>query len=137
MGRHVLAPAREIGDGQQRAFTVQGREIAVFNVNGDFYALLNRCPHEGGSLCHGDRVGLVQSDGPGSYKYSRAGEFVKCPWHAWEFDIRTGQSWCDPERTKVKTYDVRVEAGEARAKGPFVAEQFDVEVVEDYLVLSL
>ena len=137
VGKHVVAVASEIPAGRQSLFTVEGREIAVFNVNGDFYALLNRCPHEGGSLCHGDRVGLVQSDGPGSYRYSRAGEFVKCPWHAWEFDIKTGLSWCDPRRTRVRTYEVAVELGAALVQGPYVAERFAVEVVDKYIVINL
>ncbi len=36
---------------------------------------------------------------PGEYRMSRPGEMLKCPWHGWEFDIRTGQSWCEPTNT--------------------------------------
>ena len=108
----------------------------MFNLGGSFYALLNRCPHQGGALCRGTLVGLVTSGEPGRFDYSRPGEMLKCPWHAWEFDIRTGQSWCDPDDMKVRSYAVRVEAGEALAKGPFVAETFPVAVDRDYLVIE-
>jgi 3-phenylpropionate/trans-cinnamate dioxygenase ferredoxin subunit len=62
---------------------------------------------------------------------------LKCPWHGWEYDIRTGQSWCDPRDTKVKAYEVTVEPGEALARGPFVAETFPVEVEQDYIVIDV
>ena len=62
---------------------------------------------------------------------------LRCPWHKWEFDIRTGQSWCDPDDTKVRSYAVTVEPGSALAKGPFVAETFPVAVEQDYVVVDL
>ncbi|HUA77707.1 MAG TPA: Rieske (2Fe-2S) protein, partial [Acetobacteraceae bacterium] len=106
MTRHVVAAVAEIPPGGRKLVEVGGRSIGVFNVGGAFYALLNRCPHQGGSLCLGERVGLVLSEEPGIYRYTRPGEMLRCPWHGWEFDIRTGQSWCDPRRTRVRTYPV-------------------------------
>src|SRR3546814_4994960 len=90
MARHVVSKVGDIPDGGQELVTVKGREIVIFNVSGEYFALLNRCPHEGASLACGARVGLVQSDEPGTFSFSRAGEFVRCPWHGWEYDIRTG-----------------------------------------------
>jgi 3-phenylpropionate/trans-cinnamate dioxygenase ferredoxin subunit len=137
MARHVVGRVDDVPAGRQKLVTVEGRAICVFNREGEFFALLDRCPHEGGSLCRGDRIGLVQSSEPGSYEYSRQGEFIKCPWHAWEFDIRTGQSWCDPKRIRVKTFNIGVETGENLVKGPYVAETFPVSVEEDYIVIEL
>jgi 3-phenylpropionate/trans-cinnamate dioxygenase ferredoxin subunit len=137
MARHVIAAAADIPPGGRKIVTVQGREVGVFNLGGEFYALLNRCPHQGGALCLGRQVGLVTSSEPGRYDYSRPGEMLKCPWHAWEFDIRTGQSWCDPDDLRVRRYAVQVEPGEALAKGPFVAETFTVCVEQDYLVVEI
>ena len=68
--------------------TVRGRQIALFHVNEAYYALTDRCPHEGGSLCAGLLVGRLTSKGPGTYDLSRPKEFVQCSWHGWEFDIR-------------------------------------------------
>ena len=53
MSRHVVAATTEIAPGEHRLFTVKGRPIAVFNVHGEFFGLMNRCPHQGGSLCDG------------------------------------------------------------------------------------
>ena len=78
----------------------------------------------------------MESDGPGDYRLARHGELVKCPWHGWEFDIRTGQSWSDPERTRTRTYPVSVEKGD-RIEGPYVAETFPVSVEEEYVVIAL
>jgi nitrite reductase/ring-hydroxylating ferredoxin subunit len=135
--RHVVAAVAEIPAGERKLVTLAGREIGVFNVGGDFYALANRCPHEGGSLCEGFVTGIARSDGPNTYRIERKGEFLRCPWHGWEFDIRTGQSWCDPQTVRVRQFAVKVEHGEDLVKGPFVAETFDVKVDGDYLVIEL
>jgi 3-phenylpropionate/trans-cinnamate dioxygenase ferredoxin subunit len=137
MKRHVVARADEIAPGESRIVKVNGREVGVFNVGGEFFALSNRCPHAGAELCRGMIVGLVRADVPGAYRIDRPGEFLRCPWHGWEFDIRTGQSWCDPKSTKVRSFQVKVEAGEELVKGPFVAETFPVSVEEDYLIVEL
>ena len=122
MARHVVAPASEIAPGTSKIVSVAGRSIGVFNVNGEFYALINRCPHEGAPLCIGFVLGKFTADRPGEYRLERHGEMLRCPWHGWEFDIKTGQSWCHPESVKARTYQVEVVAGETLAKGPFVAE---------------
>ena len=137
MARHVVSKAADIPVGGNKVVAVRGREIAVFNVGGEFFAILNRCPHEGASLARGACVGLIQSDEPGRFSYSRAGEFVRCPWHGWEYDLRTGQSWCDPGDIKVKTYVTSVEPGENLVKGPYVVDTFPVSIEEDYVVVDV
>jgi nitrite reductase/ring-hydroxylating ferredoxin subunit len=136
VSRQVVARASEVPAGAVKLVTAAGREIGIFNVGGEYFALANRCPHAGGPLCAGKIVSLVQSDGPGNYRLSRAQEFLRCPWHGWEFDIRTGQSWCDPNDLKARSFAVTVEPGETLAKGPFVAETFPISVEEDYLVVD-
>ena len=136
MKRQVVARAGDVAPGECKIVDVGGREIGVFNVGGEYFALANRCPHEGGPLCQGRIVALVQSDGPGHYALTRDREFLRCPWHGWEFDIRTGQSWCDPKSTRARQFQVTVEPGEKLVKGPYVAETFPVSVEEDYLVVE-
>lgn len=137
MSRHVVAAARDIPPGGRKLVTVRGRPIAVFNLDGAYYGLLNRCPHQGGSLCEGVVTGLLESPAPGEYAYSRKGEILRCPWHGWEFDIRTGQSYCDPERIRTRAYPVEVAAGQAVVEGPYVAETIPVSVEEDYVVVDV
>ncbi len=137
MARHVVAAADEIAPGESKIVRVRGREIGVFNVAGEYFALVNVCPHEGAPLCRGRIVGLASAERPGEYRLTRHGELLRCPWHGWEFDIRTGQSWCSPDTVRARTYHVTVEPGAALAKGPFVAETVPVQVESAYVVVDV
>jgi nitrite reductase (NADH) small subunit/3-phenylpropionate/trans-cinnamate dioxygenase ferredoxin subunit len=87
-------PASDVAPGAGKLVAVDGKEIALFNVDGTFYALDNECPHRGGPLGEGDLEGCI----------------VTCPWHAWQYDVRTGESITDD--LKVARYDVKVEGGD-------------------------
>jgi len=149
MSRHIVATIAEIPPGSRKIVEVAGRSIGIFNLAGELFALRNSCPHQGGELCRGPVSGFVTSTGPGDYALSRPGEIVRCPWHSWEFDIRTGQSWFDPQRMRVRRYEVTVEPGSAlpaatdaadgagRERGPYVAETYPVSIEQDYVVLEL
>jgi nitrite reductase/ring-hydroxylating ferredoxin subunit len=136
MEKHIVARVDEVPPGEHKKISVKGRDIALFNLGGEFFALGDKCPHESGSLCAGKVVGLAESDEPGKYRLSRPGEFVKCPWHGWEFDIRTGKSWCDPSRVRARTYAVSVESGASLVEGPYTAETFPVTVEDEYVVVE-
>jgi nitrite reductase/ring-hydroxylating ferredoxin subunit len=137
VSRQVVARASEVVPGTAKIVTVKGRDIGIFNIDGSYFPLANRCPHAGGPLCSGRIVPLAMSDGPGHYRLARHQEFLRCPWHGWEFDIRTGQSWCDPHSTRARQFAVTIESGAELVKGPYVAETFTVSVEEDYLVIEL
>jgi nitrite reductase/ring-hydroxylating ferredoxin subunit len=137
MTRHVVATVEQIPPGARMLVTVDGREIGIFNVGGEYFAVGNRCPHNGASLCKGRVVGLVEASEPGSYQFSRRGELLRCPWHGWEFDLRTGKSWCEPDRTKTRSYDLTVEPGAALAEGELRAETFPVSVDTQYVVVEV
>jgi nitrite reductase/ring-hydroxylating ferredoxin subunit len=148
MGRYVVASVDEIPEGGRKIVEIAGRSIGVFNVNGEFFALRNRCPHQGGPLCSGHISGFVTSTGPGDYRLTRRGEILRCPWHGWEFDIRTGQSWFDPTRVRVRSYEVVLEpvlaGGEQptpgspeREKGPYVAETYPVDIEQQQVVVEV
>lgn len=81
----------DVAPGTAKLVAVDGKEIALFNVGGTFYALDNECPHRGGPLGEGDLEDCI----------------VTCPWHAWQYDVRTGESITDD--LKVARYDVKVE----------------------------
>src|SRR6266403_1034033 len=111
MARHIVARTTEIPPGGNKVVGVDGRDIVIFHVNGEFFALLNRCPHEGAPLDKAACVARLTSPEPGVYQRSRVGELLRCAWHGWEFDMRTGQSWFDPNRLKVRTYPVVLDNG--------------------------
>ncbi len=143
MAKHIIGTVDEIPSGERKLVTIEGREIGVFNVHGEFYALRNRCPHQGGALCKGRVSGFVTARVPGEYKYTRKGEILRCPWHGWEYDIKTGQSWVDPSSVRVRSYEVEVAQIEGEGdmaglvKGPYVAETYEVTVDERYLVVEI
>ncbi len=111
MARYVVGTVEDIPPGERKIVEIGGRTVGVFNVDGEYFAVLNRCPHQGGSLCSGRQTGLVTSSRPGEYTVTRSNEIIRCPWHGWEFDLRTGQSWFDPRAVRVRRYDVSVEPG--------------------------
>lgn len=137
MAKHVVAKLGEIAPGQRKAVTVRGRPIVIFNLEGEYFGLLNRCPHQSAELAKGLIAGIAVADGPGEIRCVRPGEFIRCPWHGWEFDIRTGQSWCDPGRYAVKQFQVAVEPGSEIVKGPHKVDTFPVLVEDNYIVVDV
>ncbi len=105
-----VCPVHELPPGSRRIVqTKDGISIGVFNIDGEFYALRNICPHRKAPLCKGQITGRVTSDGPGNWQMHETRDILRCPWHGWEFDIRTGQSVFNPHKVRVKAYDVTVE----------------------------
>lgn len=146
--KFVVSRADEIADGGRLVVNVNGREVGIFKVKGEFYAILNRCPHLGGPLVSGMMLNEITSTGPGNVEINRSQDLIACPWHNWEFDIRTGQSYWNPANLKARPFAVGVEPGidtvaniesgaVGRLEGPYKAEMIDVSVEHDYLVLSM
>ena len=96
-----VADVAAIQPGQPCAVSVGRYDVALFNVDGELYALENVCPHQGGPLADGWVEGVT----------------VTCPWHAWCFDLRTGAMTLGDFAT-VPRFDVRVEDD-----GVFVSEE--------------
>ncbi|MFQ5896235.1 MAG: Rieske (2Fe-2S) protein [Nitrospinota bacterium] len=85
------ASASEIAPGTGCTAEVNGKEVALFNVGGTFYAIDNTCIHQGGPLGEGELEGNI----------------VTCPWHEWQYDVTTGELAEGGEG--VKKYPVKVE----------------------------
>src|SRR5919107_1421751 len=74
--RFVVGKADEIPPGSRKIVRVAGRSIGVFNVAGEYYAIRNRCPHQGAPLCEGKLWGVLKSDVPGSFEYDGSKEII-------------------------------------------------------------
>jgi len=98
---HRLAAVAEIAPGSAREFTAGGRVIAVFNVDGNLYALDGVCPHAGGPLGEGTLEGSV----------------VTCPWHGWQFDVTSGRNCLNP-RIEHSAFPLKVEANDVYVELP-------------------
>ena len=87
-----VAKTAEIEPGKARLVDVKGKPIALFNVDGNFFAVDNTCTHRGGPLTEG----------------AISGHEVTCPWHGARFDVRTGKVVDPPAQRAVVCYAVRV-----------------------------
>jgi nitrite reductase (NADH) small subunit/3-phenylpropionate/trans-cinnamate dioxygenase ferredoxin subunit len=97
----TVAQVRDIPPGTGRTVEIKGIWIAVFNVEGTFYAIDNTCPHAGGPLGEGTLCGSV----------------VECPWHGWKFSVVTGQRENNPN-IEVPCCRVRVEGDQIQVSLP-------------------
>ena len=102
MSRRVLVgEAADIGVGEGRVVEADGKTLALFNVDGAFYALDNACAHRGGPLGEGDLEGTV----------------VVCPWHAWRWDVKTGANVNNPA-VRMTCFPVSVDGGRVFVEVP-------------------
>ena len=95
-----LCRVSDLEPGEGTTVHAGDRDVAVFNVDGEFYALDNACTHEGGPLGQGMLFGST----------------VSCPWHFAEFDVTTGESLDSIAPCDVGTYQVTVEDGVVKAE---------------------
>lgn len=111
--RHKVSELADFPDNESRVIVdIDGQEIAVVRVDGQYYALLNFCVHQGGPLCEGTLTGrtTVGEDG-WEWEYDDTEKNVRCPWHGWMFDVTTG-TCVDAKRYSIPTYEVEVEDGD-------------------------
>jgi nitrite reductase/ring-hydroxylating ferredoxin subunit len=147
MRKFIVARKDQLSVGERMLVTINKHSIGVFCEHDGYYALLNRCPHQGAELCKGDLVGMLESSEPGDVRFDPSRKLLACPWHGWEFDIKTGKSYLDPVRTRVRRYLVEVERGTeigdvvegpaGLVEGPYTAEVFPVSIEDDYLVVLM
>lgn len=99
MGEFVrVAGTADVKPGRGIVAEVQGKSLAVFNVDGTFHVIDNTCVHRGGPLGEGDLEGLI----------------VTCPWHGWQFNVVTGECVKNPS-AKVSVYQVKVDGSDIKA----------------------
>ena len=99
----TVAKASEVAPGEMKLVEVDGDEVVVANVDGEFFAFSNTCTHEGGPLSDGELEG----------------DIVTCPWHSTPFNVKTGEAQeggvtDDP----IPTYEVRLEGDDIQIRKP-------------------
>jgi 3-phenylpropionate/trans-cinnamate dioxygenase ferredoxin component len=96
-----VASVSQVTPGTGIVASADGKEVAVFNVDGEFYVIDNVCKHRGGPLGEGELEG----------------ETVTCPWHAWQYNVKTG-TCLTKDGIKMDTYEVRVEDDDIKVAIP-------------------
>jgi nitrite reductase (NADH) small subunit len=109
---HVVCAAADLPPGSRRIIEVDGRSIGVFNVDGELYALRNSCPHRGAPLCEGTIGGTMLPSDPHVYRYGLDNRLLRCPWHGWEIDLKTGRPALIDAPGRVRTYAVAERDGQ-------------------------
>lgn len=107
---YTIASLAEFPPGTHRVVEIGERKIGVFNIDGQFYALPNLCPHQLGPLCTGKVSGTLTAGPEDGWRmhWEREGEIVTCPWHGLEYHIPTGQCLAYSEIC-LRTYPVWVD----------------------------
>jgi nitrite reductase/ring-hydroxylating ferredoxin subunit len=110
---YAVCPAASIPDGSHIVLRAGSRELGVFNLGGEYFALPNACPHQSGPLCRGKVTGTVTADEASGWAphWIKEGEIIVCPWHSREFDIRSGVCLADSGQ-HVPVYRARVSDGQ-------------------------
>jgi nitrite reductase (NADH) small subunit len=102
MPRHVrVASVSDVPPGTAKEVMADDQVVALYNVEGTFYALDGVCPHAGGPLGEGTLRGTV----------------VTCPWHGWQFDVKSGEN-CLNRRMTHKSFAVKVDADDVLVELP-------------------
>ncbi len=96
-----MATIDELASGQAKEVEHDGRIYALFSINGEISAVDGICPHQGGPLADGEVVGSC----------------VTCPWHGWQFDVKTGATPIN-KRTKLPIFEVRIEGSDVFVSVP-------------------
>lgn len=96
-----VAQKKDVALGKSIAVEFEGRRVALFNIDGRYYAIDDECTHAGGNLSEGEVEGTV----------------VTCPWHGAKFDITNGEVLGEPAEEKVKSYKVHVEGEDILLEG--------------------
>jgi 3-phenylpropionate/trans-cinnamate dioxygenase ferredoxin subunit len=99
---HNVAEVGDVAPGSCKGVEVSGQQIALFNIDGTFYAIGDACTHRGGSLSEGAVEGTK----------------VTCPLHGAEFEVTTGKNLTPPAPGEVPSYMVRIDGDQVQVEIP-------------------
>lgn len=146
---HEVCPTDELPPGEKKIIEIEGlpHSVGVFNIDGEYYALANVCPHQLSPLCEGQITGEMSSEHVGDFQLTRDGEVLQCPWHGWKFNIDDGTSVFNPHKLRTRTYEATVEKpreeideevdeyGTALKGDEPPVDSYDVEIEEEVVVV--
>jgi nitrite reductase/ring-hydroxylating ferredoxin subunit len=109
--KYVAAAVNDLVPGRARLVTLGGIEIGLFLSASGYRAYRNFCPHAGAPICRGEITRAAAAPPMGGSEYPAAREILRCPWHAWEFDLETGENLAYP-RCRLDAFPVEVVDGQ-------------------------
>jgi nitrite reductase (NADH) small subunit len=117
--RFPVCHVDDVPRGAMRCFRLANNvPVLVSRTDDDrFFSVRSTCPHQRANLSQGYLSGTNLPSDVGVYEYGRHQEIARCPWHGWEFDLRSGRSLHDPDGQRVKAYTVVVEGDQVILEG--------------------
>jgi len=98
MVEHVVANASDVPEDGSLVVQIEGRELGIFLVDGEYRAYLNWCMHQSGPVCEGTVTGTKMAEFDRdtlttTVTLQKDGEILNCPWHGWEYDLTDGKCY--------------------------------------------
>lgn len=106
--RQLVAKKEELIENGRKIVAVDGHEIGIFYVDGEFFAWRNYCPHFAAPVCEGKVCGTRLHSDVYEYKLGLEGQVLRCPWHGWEFNLKTGKHLVD-EDVKLRGVELEID----------------------------
>jgi nitrite reductase/ring-hydroxylating ferredoxin subunit len=108
--RYDVGGVDEFPPDTRRVIRIDKRAIGIINAGGTLYAVLDVCPHELVAICeHGVVSGTtLPSSRPGEIEFGLENRVLRCPWHGYEFDLKSGNALFTHFRGRLRTFDVEV-----------------------------
>jgi nitrite reductase/ring-hydroxylating ferredoxin subunit len=107
--RVKVAEPDTLCDGGRLIVKVKAVEIGLFRIEGEYYAWLNVCPHAAAPVCAGAIRGTRLPSEVYDYRYGMDDQVLRCPWHGWEFDLKSGRHLAAGSEAKLRGYPVEAD----------------------------
>lgn len=108
---HDIGALDDFPDRKVVPVEIDGRTFGLLRNGAQVFVFANRCPHHGAPMCHAQVAGSMRPSERNQYEYELEGLVVKCPWHAYEFDVRSGRSMGDIIRAKLPVFATEIRDG--------------------------
>lgn len=116
MAKHTIGNEEMLDPGEKVTLELEGRDIAVFNVDGELFAYTSWCAHQGGPCGEGNITGTYVDSSfdrenlQTQLEWGKENKILNCPWHGWEYDIETGECISKKNR-RIPSHDVEIRDG--------------------------
>lgn len=107
--KHFVGNIDDFQNNRCNKLKIGKRNILVWRSNDQFYATREECPHQGVSLACEELSGTMLPSAPKEFEHGLEGRVIRCPWHKWEFDAKSGKALFGTETRHLGTFPVVVE----------------------------
>jgi nitrite reductase (NADH) small subunit len=105
MALHYVVELDALEQNKPILFEIEGRCIGLIKTDQEVYAIRNVCPHKAAPICKGTVRGTMLPSAPDTFVFGLENQVLQCPWHGWEFDLKTGTTLC-PSKKRLRRYAV-------------------------------